>query len=47
MQQASGAGLDTDDVDRVTGGVVQVAGYPGALFGGSEVSLALRVTFGA
>ena len=43
MQQARGAGLNCDHVDRVTGGVVQVAGDPGALLGGGEAPVALGI----
>ena len=41
LQEACGSGLHEDDVDRVAGGVVQVAGDPGALLGGCEAPLAL------
>ena len=43
----AGAGLDQDHVDRVAGGVVQVAGDPGALLGGRQAALALGLALGA
>ena len=47
LQQTRGAGLDEDDVDRVRGRVVQVAGDPRPLLGRGEPALALRVALGA
>ena len=47
LQQACGAGLDEDHVDRVAGRVVEVAGDAGALLGGCEAALALGLPLGA
>ena len=43
LQQAGGAGLDEDHVDRVAGRVVEVAGDAGALLGDREAAFALGV----
>ncbi len=47
LQQAGGAGLDEDHVDRVTGGVVEVAGDARSFLGRREPALALRLPLGA
>ena len=41
------SGVDEDDVDRVAGGVVQVARDPDALLRGGEAPLALGLALGA
>ena len=46
LEQPRGAGLDEDHVDRVAGGVVQVAGDARALLDGCEPALALAVSLG-
>src|SRR5262249_61893650 len=43
--QTRGAGAYCDDVDRVTGGVVEIACDAGALFSRREESLTLRLLF--
>ena len=45
--QAPEPGVDEDHVDRVAGGVVQVAGDARALLGGGEAPLALGLALGA
>ena len=47
LQQPGGTGLDEDDVDRVAGGVVEVARDAGALLGRGQPALALGVPLGA
>jgi ABC-type multidrug transport system ATPase subunit len=42
-QKPGGAGLHEDDVDRVAGGVVEVAGDPGALLGSGQAAFAFRL----
>jgi hypothetical protein len=46
MQKACGAGLDEDHVDRVAGGVVQVAGDAGPLLGRRQAPLAFGLVLG-
>ena len=45
--QAAEPGVDQDHVDRVAGGVVQVAGDADALLGGRQAAVALGVALGA
>ena len=47
LEQPRRPGLDEDHVDRVAGGVVQVAGDAGALLGRGEAALALGLPLGA
>ena len=46
LQQTCGPGLDEDHVDRVAGGVVEVAGDAGALLRGCQTPLALGFPLG-
>jgi hypothetical protein len=47
VPQPGCAGADGDHADRVAGGVVEIAGDPGALLGGGEQALALHLPLGA
>ena len=47
VAQPGGAGADRDHADRVAGGVVQIAGDPGAFLGDGEQPLALGLPLGA
>ena len=46
LQQTCGPGLDEDHVDRVAGGVVEVAGDAGALLRGCQPPLPLGLALG-
>src|SRR5262249_62326299 len=46
LAHAGGACPHSDHIDRVSGGVVEVAGDPGALVGDGEAALALSLTLG-
>jgi len=47
VQQAGRTGLYQDDVDGVSGGIMQFPGDPGALLGGREAAFTGGLAFGA